>query len=103
MSQVHEVYHHVLKKVMDIKNEDVIGSFSKWMRYRGYENITDLCVDFHQELDNIHDFSYYGVDGMKCDWKFGTIYKLRLFISWMSTMMKDATFELCAEHLLALT
>ena len=26
-----EVYQHVLKKVMDIQNEDEIQSFSKWM------------------------------------------------------------------------
>ena len=25
----------------------------------GYENFTDLCVDFHHELDHIHDFSDY--------------------------------------------
>ena len=88
---------------MDIKNEGEIESFSKWMTYRGYENFTDLCVDFHHELDHIHDFSDYRVDGMKCALKFGTMNKLRLFISWMSTRMKDTTFELYAEHLLALT
>ena len=40
---------------------------------------------------------------MKCAMKFGTMIKHRLFISWMSTMMKDTTHELYAEHLLALT
>ena len=89
-----EVYHHVLNKLMDIKNEDEIESFSKWMIYRGYENFTDLCVDFHHELDHIHDLSDYRVDGLKFVLKSGTINKLRLFISWMSTRMKDTTFEL---------
>ena len=36
-----EVYHHVLNKVMDIKNEDEIE-----LMYKGDENFTDLCVDF---------------------------------------------------------
>ena len=98
-----EVYHYVLSKVMDIKNEDEIESFSKWMIYRGYENFTDLYVDFHHELDHIHDFSDYRVDGLECALKFGTMNKLRLFISWMSTRMKDTTFELCNEHLHTIT
>ena len=72
------------------------------MTYRGYENFTDLCVDFHQDMDNIHDFRDYRVDGMKCALKFGTMNKLRLFISWMSTRMKSTKFELHAEGLLAL-
>ena len=51
-----QVYHHVLNEVIDIKNEDEIESFSKRMTYRGYENFTDLCVDFHHQLDCTHDF-----------------------------------------------
>ena len=35
------------------------------MTSRGYENFTDLFVDFHHELDHIHDFSGYSVDGFK--------------------------------------
>ena len=98
-----EIYHHVLNNVMDTKNEDEIESFSKWMIYRGYESFTDQCVDFHHELDHIHDFSDYRSYGMKCALKFGTVNKLRSFISWMSTTMKDTTLELYAEHLHALT
>ena len=97
-----EVYHHVLNKVMDIKNEDEIGSFSKWMSYRGDENFIDLCVDFYCELDHIHDFNDYRGDGMKCALRFGTMNKLMLFTSWMSTRMKDTIFELYAVHPLAL-
>ena len=98
-----QVYHHVLNKLMHIKNQDEIESFSKWMAYRGYENFTDLCVDFHHELDHIHDFSDNRVDGLKCALRFHTMKKLRLFISWMSTRMKDTTFELYTEHPLVLT
>ena len=98
-----EVYHHVLNKVMDIKNQDEIEYVSKWMTYRGCENFTDLCVDFHCELYHIHDFSNYRVDGMKCALKFGTMNKHRLFVSWMAMRIEDTTFELYAEHVLALT
>ena len=63
-----EVYQHVLNKVMDILNEYEIESYSKWMTYRCYENITHLCVDFYYILDHIHD---YRVDGSKYAIKFG--------------------------------
>ena len=76
-----EVYHHVLNKVMDIKYEDETESFSKWMTYRGHENFTDLCVDFHHELDHIHESSDYRVEGIKCALKFGTTNKLSLLIT----------------------
>ena len=91
-------FNNVLKT-----GEDEIASLPKWMQYRGYENFIDLCVDFHLELNNIHDFSDYRVDGLKCPMKFGTMNKLRLFISLRSTRMKDTTVELYAEHLLDLT
>ena len=54
------------------------------------------------ELNHILDFSDYRVDGPQCALKFGTMNKLRGFISWMSTRMKNK-FELYAEHLIALT
>ena len=53
-----QVFHHVLNNVLKI-DEDEVVSFSKWMEYRSYNNFTDLCVDFHLELDHIHDFSDY--------------------------------------------
>ena len=69
----------------------------------GYNSITDQCVDLLLELNHIHDFSNYIVDGQYCALKSGTTLKLRLFIKWMSTGMKDITFELSDEYLLALT
>ena len=48
-----QVMHHVINNVLMIE-EDEIVSFSKWMEYRGYNNFTDLCVDFHLELNRIH-------------------------------------------------
>ena len=68
-----EVYQHVLKKVMDIQKEHEIESFSKWMTYRGYENFTDLCVDFYYILDHIRDYSDYREHGSKSTLKFGTM------------------------------
>ena len=38
--------HHVLNNVMDIKNEDEIESFSKWMTYRGHENSLTYVLAF---------------------------------------------------------
>ena len=97
-----QVYNHILNKDLDI-NDDEIASFSKQMESRGDDNYTDLCGDFHNELDHIHDFSDYSVDGLNCSLKFGTMNKLRLLISWMSTRMKEITFELYAEYLIGLT
>ena len=73
------------------------------MEYRGYDNFTDLCGDFLFELNHTLYFSDYRVDGQNCALKFGIMNKLKLFISWMSTRMREATSELYAEHLLALT
>ena len=70
------------------------------MTYRGYKNFAGLYVDFHHELDHIQDFSDCRVDGLKCVLKFGTMSKLKLLISCMSTRMKDTTFDIYAEHLL---
>ena len=97
-----QVLHHVLNNVLKVKEHEVI-SISKWMKYMGYNNFTDLCVDLLFELNHVHVFSNYIVDGQYCALKFGTMNELKLFIKWMSTRMKDTTFELAAEYLLALT
>ena len=39
-----EVLPHVLQKVLDIKDEEENQSFAKWMKYRGYDNLTDICA-----------------------------------------------------------
>ena len=52
-----EVLQHVLQKVLDINDEEEIQSFSKWMKYRGYDNFTDICADFCHILNRIHDYS----------------------------------------------
>ena len=76
-----EVYQHVLKKAMNIHNEDEIESFLKWMTHISYENFTDLHVDFYCIVDVIQDYCDNRVDGSKYALKVGTMNKLRLFIS----------------------
>ena len=60
-----QVYHHVLNKLLDI-NDNEIASFFRMVGYRVYDNFTGLCVDFHHELDHIHDFSDYRVQTKMC-------------------------------------
>ena len=92
-----QVFFHVINKVIDIKNEDEIVSISKWMKYMCYSNFTDQYNDLCFELNHIHAFSNYILDGQYCALKFGTMHKLNFFIMWMSTRMKDTTFELSDE------
>ena len=76
-----EVFQHVLQKVLDIKDEEENQSFSKWMKYRGYDNLTDICAEFCHILDRIHDYSEYRADGLRSALKFGTMNKIRMFTS----------------------
>ena len=82
-----QLLHHVLKDVVKI-NQDGRVSFSKWIDYNDYHNIHKLCDDLHFELENIHDYSDYIVNGQHCALKFATMNKIKLFISWMSTRKK---------------
>ena len=98
-----KVLQCVLQKVLDIKDEEENKSFSKWMKYRGYDNYNDICVDFCHILDRIHGCSELRTDGLRSALKFRTMNKIRMFTSWMGTKMTDGFFELSAEDLLALT
>ena len=98
-----EVLQHVLQRVLDIKDEEENKFFSKWMKYRGYENFTDICADFCHILDRIKDYSEFRADGLRSALKFSTMNKIRMFTFWMGTRMTDSFLELYAEDLLALT
>ena len=98
-----EVLQHVLQKVLDIKDEEENKSFSKWMKHRAYDNFTEICADFCQNLDRIHDYSEFRADGLRSALKFSTMNEIRMFISWMGTKMTDGFFELYAEDLLSVT
>ena len=98
-----EILQHVLKTVMDIKNDEEVKSFSHWMSYRGYDNFTDICVNFYHILDSIHDHGEYKVNGLRCSLKFSIMNKIRLFINWMTTKMTDGNFKPYAELLISLT
>ena len=78
--------------MVDLQNVEETLSIKHGMSYRGFETFTD----------HIHDHSEYRMDGSRFTQKFGTMNKLRLFIKSMSTRMKESTFELYAEALLAL-
>ena len=68
-----------------------------------YENVNDLCDDLQFELKHIHDLNNYIVDGQHCVLKFASMNRMKLFISRMSTRMKNKTIQLSSEYLLALT
>ena len=98
-----EVLPHVLQKVLDIKDEGENQSFAKWMKYRGYDTLTDICANFYHILDRIHDYSEFRADGLTSALKLSTMNKIRMFTSWIGTKMTDGIFELYAEDLLSLT
>ena len=68
-----------------------------------YDNINDLCDDLQFELKHIHDLSGYIVDGQCFALKFGTMSKIKMLISWMSTRKKDTTFQHSSKYLPPLT
>ena len=43
------------------------------------------------------------MNGQNCALTFGTMNKMKLFISWISTRKKEATFQLSSQYLLSLT
>ena len=98
-----EVLPHVLQNVLDIKDEEENQSIVTQMSYKGYDNFTDICMDFYHILDRIHDYSELRADGLRSALKFSTMNKIRLFTFWMDTKMIDGNFELYAEDLLSLT
>ena len=98
-----EVLQHVLQKVQDIKDEEENKSFSKWMKYREYDNLTYNCAGFCHILNRIHNHSEFRADGLGSALKLSTMNKIRMFTSWMGPKMTDGFFELYAENLLSLT
>ena len=67
------------------------------------DNVIDLCDDLQFKLIHIHDLSDYILDGQHCSLKFATMKKMMLFISWMSTRLKNKTIQPSSEYRLALT
>ena len=92
LQHVLEVLQHVLQQVLDIKDEEETKSFSKWMKYRGYHNLTEICADLCHILNRIHDYSEFRADGWRSALKFSTMNKIRTFTSWMGTKMTDGFF-----------
>ena len=97
-----EVFNNVVQTVLKL-NEAEVPSLQNWMKYMGYNNFMDLSIDFQTELKDIHSYSDYRVEGQQCALKFGTMNKLRMFISWVGTKIKDTPRKFHADHLLLLT
>ena len=65
--------------------------------------IHDVCHCLLFELDHIHDYSDYIVNGQHCALKFSTMSKLKLLISLMQTMNPENAFQLSSQFLISLT
>ena len=98
-----EMVQHVLKTVVGIKNDEQIESFSHWMSYRGFYNFTDICDQLYHISEDIYNYTEYRVNGIKYQLKFNTMYKIKMFIKWMSERMKNVIFTLHDQFLTSLT
>ena len=97
-----QVIHHVFNNVLEIIAVDRV-SVPKWMEYMCFHNINELCDYLLFELEYIHYYSHYIVNGQHCELRVCTMGKIRLFISWMSTTTKENTFQLSSQYLPSLT
>ena len=82
-----QVIHHVFNNVWEVYTTDRFSN-PKWMEYMHCHNINELCDDLQFELEYIHDYSDYIVNGQKCELKYSTMHKIMQFIRWMSTKKK---------------
>ena len=98
-----EITQHVLKTVMGIMDGEQIESFSHWVSYRGFYSFTDICDHFHHISEDIYKYDEYRVNGIKYQLKFNTMYKIKMFIKWMSERMKNDSFILHDEFITSLT
>ena len=94
-----EILQHVLKTVMNIKNDEEVESFSHWMSYRVFDNFTDICDTLYHILHIIQDYSEYKGNQLRCSLEFCTMNKIRMFINWMATKLINDNFQLHDEFL----
>ena len=83
-----QVIHHNVLNLIEVDR----ASIPKWMEYKHYHNINELCDDLQFELEYIDHYSVYIVNGQHCELEFSTMGNIRLFISWMSTRKHISTF-----------
>ena len=79
-----DVLQHDLKTIMDIKDFEEVESFSHWMSYRGFANVTDIFDTNYHIFHSIQDYSDYKLNGLRCSLTFCTMNKIRMFIKWMA-------------------
>ena len=98
-----EILQHVLKTVMGIMDDEQIDFFSHWVSKRGFYSFTDICDHFHHDSEDIYNNTEYRVNGTKYQLKVNSMYKIEMFIKWMSERMKNDSFILHDEFLTSLT
>ena len=98
-----EILQHVLNTVLGIMHDDQIESFSHWVSYRGFYSFTDICDHLHRISEDIYKYDEYRVNGTKYQLKFNTMYKIKMFIKWISGRIKNDSFTLHDEFLTSLT
>ena len=97
-----QLLHHVLKNILKIDQDERV-SFSKWMEYNYFHRIHELCHDLQFELNHIHDYYDYIVNGQHCALNISTMNKSKLLISLMPTIKRENRFQLSSQYLLSLT
>ena len=95
-----KVFNHIVQTLLNI-NEAEVASLQNWIKYMAYNNFLDLCFDFQTE--DIQSYSGYRVEGQQCTLTFGTMDKLRMFISWVGTKMKHTPVMFHYDNFLLLT
>ena len=78
-----EVFQHVLKKIMDIQDDEEVESFYQWMSFRGFHNFIDLCGTYNHILHTMQDHHDYKLNEIRCSITICTMNKLRMFTKWM--------------------
>ena len=84
-----EIIQHVLMTVMGIVDDDQIESFSYWVSYKGFYSFTDICDHFYHISEDIY-YAEYRVNGIKYQLESNTMFKITMFMKWMSERMKMA-------------
>ena len=98
-----EALQHILKTIMDIKDDEQVKCFYDWMSYRGYENFGEIFDAYHHILNTVQDCSNYKLNGIRCSLSENTMNRLRMFIKWMTTKSEEDDIQPHDDLLTSLT
>ena len=73
------------------------------MSYRGFYSFTDICDQLYRISKDTYNYAEYRVNGTKHHPKFSTMYKIEMYIKWMSERLRNGSFTLNDELLTSLT